>query len=376
MQQIRLAEVQLGAKLGKSVVLDDGRVLLHSGAELTEAFIRSLEAYGVDSVYVVTEAATGAFEVVSEATRRELFNEMRSVMTEISSSFTRAARSLKFPSVAFRTDGLEKTVDRVVSEVLANPRAVVTLQDIRQLDEYTMLHSIEVCILSAILGNAMGLSRPELGDLALAALLHDIGKTAIPLEILNKPARLTPEETTIMNRHTSMGWALLRTQRGVSEEAALVALQHHERWTGPGGYPLGLSGAKIHRYARICSVVDVYDAMTADRVYRRGLSPAEALEAMTGTMREAFEPGVLKLFLECVAPFPLGLLVELSDGRRGKVVGVDQRRLDRPRIRVMLDQRGAPLADPHEIDLAEEPSLAILRHLPDMAGDWLEAAKN
>lgn len=358
--------------MGKSVVTDDGRVLLNSGAELTEAFIRSLEAHGVDSVYVVEPkgSTAGAIEVVSMATRQELVHEMKAAMADISASFAQASRGVKFPNVAFKTEGLKKTVDRVVNEVLANPRAVVTLQDIRHVDEYTMLHSIEVCILSAILGNALGLSRAELGELSLAALLHDIGKTAIPPAILNKPARLTPEEVTIMNRHTSMGWALLRTQRGVSEEAALVALQHHERWTGAGGYPLGLSGAKIHRYARICSVADVYDAMTADRVYRRGLSPAEALQTMTGTMRDAFEPDVLKAFLECVAPFPIGLLVELSDGRMGEVVGVDQGRLDRPRIRVMTNESGLSLANPHEIDLALEPSVAIRRHLPDMAGDW------
>lgn len=375
---VRLSDAQPGAKLGKSVVTDDGRVLLPSGVELTEAFLRSLEAYGIESIYLAEPAPAVAAtnEVVSRQTRQDLAAEMKRAMKEVSASFTQASRGLRFASVAFRAEGLKRTVDRVVSEVLANPRALVTLQDIRQVDEYTMLHSIEVCILSAMVGNALGLSRAELGDLALSALLHDIGKTGIPPEVLNKPARLTPEETAIMNRHTSMGWSLLRTQKEVCEEAALVALQHHERWAGPGGYPMGLAGEKIHPYARICAVADVYDAMTADRVYRRGLAPAEALEVMTGPMKDAFQPDVLKAFLGCVAPFPLGLLVELSDGRMGEVVGVNPEKLDRPVIRVMVGVAGVPLTEPYEIKLSEEPSVQIVRHLPDVESAWLEEVQD
>ncbi|MFZ5822753.1 MAG: HD-GYP domain-containing protein [Bacillota bacterium] len=370
MRLVRLGEAQPGVRLGRSVVTEDGRVLLPSGVELTEAYIRSLATYAVDAVYVVevVEPTAAALEVVSRASRRDLGHEMKQAMREISSSFSQASRGIKFPSVAFQTAGLKRTVDRVVNEVLANPRALVTLQDIRQWDQYTLLHSIEVCILSTMVGSALGLSRAELGELAMSALLHDIGKTGIPLEILNKPGPLNPAEMSVMNRHTSLGWALLRTQRELSEAPGIVALQHHERWNGKSGYPLGLTGEKIHPYARICAVADVYDAMTADRVYRRGLSPAEALEAITGPLREGFDPGVLAAFLQCVAPFPVGLLVELSDGRTGEVVAVDHSRLDRPRVRVTGSSLGATPVEPHEIDLVAEASLSIVRRMPDLNG--------
>lgn len=374
MYRVSVEEAQPGARLGKSVITDDGRVLLPSGAELTDFFLRLLQAHGIDSLYLLQppERPSASHEVVSGEARKDLAAELTQALAEISTSFSRASRGLKFPSVAFQTYGLKRTVDRVVHEILANPRAVVTLQDIRQVDEYTMLHSIEVCILSSLVGNSLGLSRPELNELALAALLHDIGKIGVPLAVLNKPGRLSVEETAIMQRHTTVGWTLLRSQREVSEEAALVALQHHERWQGAGGYPLGLSGQQIHRFARICAVADVYDAMTADRVYRRGLSPAEALQIMTGSMKDAFEPAVLKAFLNCVAPFPMGMLVELSDGRMGEVVGVDQHRLDRPVVRVVVGEQGVPLTHPYDLRLTEDPSVQILRHLPDPHGDWME----
>lgn len=180
---VKLGKVQPGTRLGRSVLTEDGRVLLPSGVELTPGYIRSLAAHAVDAIYVVEpDVPPAAIGVVSRATHQDLAREMTQVMREISSSFTQASRGIKFPSVAFRTEVLKKTVDRVVNEVMANPRALVTLQDIRQWDEYTMLHSIEVCILSTMVGNGLGLSRTELGELAMAALLHDIGKTAIPLE--------------------------------------------------------------------------------------------------------------------------------------------------------------------------------------------------
>ncbi|MFZ5817584.1 MAG: HD-GYP domain-containing protein [Bacillota bacterium] len=377
MQRVQLSEARPGTRLGRSIITEDGRVLLPSGVELTEAYIRSLRSHGIESIYLLPPELITApsQEVVSPQVRQELTGEMRQVMGDISVSYHKASRGLKFPSVAFQTEGLKRAVDRVVSEVLANPRALITLQNIRQVDEYTMLHSIEVCILAVMVGNALGLSRTSLGELALAALLHDIGKTGIPLEILNKPERLTPEETAIMNRHTSLGWALLRSQREISEETAIVALQHHERFAG-GGYPLNLAGEQIHRYARVCAVVDVYDALTADRIYRRGLTPAEAIDLMAGPMSPGFEPDVLEAFLSCVAPYPLGLLVELSDGRTGQVVGIDQRRMDRPRILVTEEAGGRAPAEPYAVDLREEPALQVLRRRVDGESELLEEAAN
>ncbi len=308
--------------------------------------------------------------LVSPETRHDLVGEMRRAMDELSVSYAESGHGIQLPRLPLKTAGMKRAVDRVVSEVLANPKAVVTLHELRQADEYTMLHSIEVCILTTLLGSVVGMGRSELAGLSLAALLHDIGKMAIPRAILNKPGRHDQEETAVMQRHTSLGWTILRSQAGLSEELALVALQHHERFGG-GGYPLGLCGERIHQYARLCTVTDVYDAMTADRVYRKGFPPAEALATMTGSMKEAFDPQLLSCFVECVAPYPTGTPVELTDGRRGIVSGIDQARLDRPRVRVLQDRWGRPLDPPYELDLAEEPCLGVVREGTGLTGQSL-----
>jgi len=362
-----------GARLARPIISEDGQVLLPAGAVLTETYIRQLRRRGILTVVVDTDPRGTTLDVVSSALRQELTTATRELLTEIAASYRKASAGLRFPEITFEVDRVRRAVGKVVEEVLRHPKTVLTLQGIRAIDEYTMLHSIEVCILSAMAGNAMGLPRDDLKTLALAALLHDIGKTGIPLAILNKPGGLTPAEVEVMRRHAGLGWSLLRGQKDLEEEAALVALQHHERWSGEPGYPLRLSGEGIHPFARVCTVADVYDALTADRVYRKGLPPAEAIELMTGPMREMFDPRALEAFLQCVAPFPLGTVVELSDGRRGQVVAVDQRAMERPRIRLLVGADGRRIESEPEIDLQALPSVSIVRRVPPLSDELLEA---
>lgn len=296
-RRVEVAHAQTGERLARDVLSDDGRVLLAKGVTLTPTLLQLLEAHGIDSVYVLERGPSAEATPVPQVVRQQLTRELREAMREVAASFQQAASGLRLPTVPFKAVGLRRAVEEVVGEVVANPAAVSTLKGLREVDEYTMVHSVEVCILTTMLGNALGMGGSALVDLALCSLLHDIGKAGIPLEILNKPDRLTAEETEVMNRHTTLGWLALRDHPDLPPAAAQVALQHHERWGG-GGYPLGLSGDRIHPYAKVCSVADVYDALTADRVYRAGMTPAAAMRLMSGPMRDAFEPRLLTLFLE------------------------------------------------------------------------------
>jgi HD-GYP domain-containing protein (c-di-GMP phosphodiesterase class II) len=369
LHRVSTTEIRAGMRLGKSIIMADGRVLLQAGTVLKESFIDPLLAHGVAAVYVVNELAPDVepVDVISDETRQRLGAELKKTMAEIDRTFSEAAKlGVRRFRASIRAERLKATVDQIIGELMANPKATVSLQDIRTADEYTLGHSVNVCILSTLLGVELGYSPQELRELALGALLHDVGKTAVPPEILNKPGKLTPDEIAIMNQHTTMGWMMLKDQREISYTAAIVALQHHERWSG-GGYPMNLSGNQIYKFARVTAVADCYDAMVADRVYRKGLSPAVALETLSGPMHGYFEPRIILSFLNCVAPWPVGSMVEITGGQKAVIVSAERGKADRPRVRVLLEPDGTPIAQPFEIDLFRERSVDIVRTLHEDA---------
>lgn len=299
-RRVPVTELQPGDLTARDVLSEDGRILLSTGVRLTRTYIDHLAQHGVEAVYLPdTAPPRPPAPEVSRRLRREVTNELRQLTANLRRTMQQSAAAVQLPELHLDTSGIRRAVVRVVSEVITHPAAALPLQELRQADEYTLLHSVEVCLLSTMLGRAMGIRGTALVDLAMGALLHDVGKVGIPTAILNKPDRLTDEELAIMKRHTTLGWVMLREQPDLPPEVALVALQHHERWDGRG-YPLQLAGEQIHLFSRICMVADVYDALTADRVYREGIHPTEALAMMAGPMREMFDPGALETFMAAV----------------------------------------------------------------------------
>lgn len=299
-RRVPVTELRPGDRLARDVLSDDGRILLSTGVRLTRAYIRQLSQHGIQAVYLPdTAAPQPPAPEVSHRLRREVTRELRQLTEHLRQTMQQAATAVQLPRLQLDTSGIRRAVVQVVREVLTHPAAALPLQELRQVDEYTLLHSVEVCMLSTMIGRAMGIRVSALVDLAMGALLHDVGKVGIPQAILNKPDRLTPEEAEVMRRHTTLGWVMLREQPDLPPEVALVALQHHERWDGRG-YPLKLAGEQIHRFARVCTVADVYDALTADRVYREGIHPSEALSMMAGPMQDMFDPEVLQIFMAAI----------------------------------------------------------------------------
>jgi putative nucleotidyltransferase with HDIG domain len=381
MLRVPVTEIRSGMRLARSVELPGGRLFLSAGEILRESYIEPLLRHGIVAVYVVNELAPDVMppEVISEETRRQVTQELRQIHDDMRRAFAAASsKGLSRFQVGLNTERLKQVVGRVVDELLAQPRVVFNLQDIRTADEYTLGHSVSVCILSTLLGTVMGYTREELRNLALGALLHDIGKIMTPPEILNKPGKLTPEEIVIMNRHTVDGWEILKDQREMPVTAAIVALQHHERWLG-GGYPEGLKGKQIYKFARVCAVADCFDAMTADRVYRPGMAPARALEILTREMKGFFQPELLWSFSQCVAPYPVGSLVTITGGQKAVVVAVTRGQTYKPRIRIVADAEGRPLAEPKELELAEHPEVRIVSLVregpPELELSEVEAAR-
>lgn len=353
MQRVPLSQVRPGMRVGRAIYSADGRVLLNAGVVLRESYIEHLKKLGIPSVYIETDLAPDVQppEVIKEQTRRQLTKELKTFLTTVSGSFGASAKKTATSFGASDINDLNRAMAEVVSELADNPNALIHLQDIRLADEYTLGHSIEVCVLSVMVGVSLGMDNASLRELGLGAVLHDVGKQRIPPEILNKPGPLTAEEMKIMQTHTTIGFEILTGQRQVSYHSAHVALQHHERWNG-GGYPRALKAEQIHPYARIVAIADVYDAMVADRVYRPGYAPERALRVLAEICHDFFDPKVYAAFVVNIAKYPVGTLVTLSDGATAVVLEVKKGMPDSPRVRVVKDAAGNRLANPQEIDLA------------------------
>lgn len=194
--------------------------------------------------------------------------------------------------------------------------------ELKSKDEYTYRHSVCVGIIAALLGKWLKLSSEELYDLALGATLHDIGKARVPAEILNKPGRLSQDEYMEMKRHTVYGYRLLRDIPEISERAALIALQHHEREDG-GGYPFSLRSEKIDRLAKIVAIADVYHAMSSSRVYHQAEPFHIVISQMQNDVFGKFDPSIMLVFLYRIMESLVGRRVLLSSGEEGTILMVD-----------------------------------------------------
>jgi len=254
-----------------------------------------------------------------------------------------------------RVEGAKEVVAEMAESVIRNPDAMVVLSQLKNADEYTALHSLRVCILALTFGRHLDLSREELNLLGVGALLHDVGKMKVPTDILNKPGRLTDQEFEIMKSHVPEGVKILSNAQGIPQQSIEVAAYHHERYGGRG-YASGLSGDKIGLFGMISGIVDCYDAITSDRVYHTGMSSYEALTKMYTWRHTDFHPGLIEQFIQCMGIYPVGSIVELSDGRVGVVVTVNRRRRLKPRIALVLNSDKQPYKKTRIINLAEPES--------------------
>jgi putative nucleotidyltransferase with HDIG domain len=244
-----------------------------------------------------------------------------------------------------------KMIEEISDSMTRNPGALISLARLKTADDYTYMHSTAVCALMIALGRQLKLDEELNRKLGVAGLLHDLGKAMMPLEILNKPGKLTDEEFRIMKSHPEEGIKLLRESHGVDEIAFDVVLRHHEKAEG-SGYPEGLKSDEISLYAKMGAVCDVYDAITSNRPYKAGWDPAESLRKMAEWSAGHFDPAVFQAFVKSLGIYPVGSLVRLSSGRLGVVVGQSPKSLLMPRIKVFFSTRGNARVMPELIDLS------------------------
>jgi len=230
-------------------------------------------------------------------------------------------------------------VSRLADQVIQNPDALVWLTHLKNRDEYTATHCINVCILALTFGRSLDLDDEPLHKLGMGALLHDIGKMQVPDEILNKPGRLSKAEFEIMKGHPTHGHAMLVDDHELEAESLHVVLHHHERLDG-GGYPQGLAEVDIPLLTRIASIVDVYDAITSDRCYHDGVSPALALENLFKWSKGNFDVRLLEQFIKCLGIYPIGSVVRLNTNEVGMVVATDHDHRVKPIVLLAMNGDG------------------------------------
>lgn len=232
-------------------------------------------------------------------------------------------------------------VSQLTDSIIQNESALVLLSQLKQHDEYTVRHSLNVCILALLLGKHMDFTEQDLRVLGVGALLHDIGKMKLPDKILNKPGKLEWEEFELIKEHPDIGYRLLKQKSGLPWGALDVVRSHHERVDG-SGYPRGLDSERIGMFPRITSVVDVYDAITTNRAYHDGISPHEALRQMYESHAGAFPEELLDRFIQCLSIFPIGSLVELDNGDIGVVMSVNHHKHLLPVVLLVLNKERVP----------------------------------
>ncbi len=244
----------------------------------------------------------------------------------------------------------KKAVAECVNSILNAPDALLWMTQLKNRDLYTSQHSMNVCILAIALGRQINLPVKELNNVGLCGMMHDMGKMSVPLEVLNKPGKLEPDELKIMQSHPELGWKLLMSSNDMYGGAIDVAHSHHERLDG-NGYPRKLTAEKITPYTRIVTIVDMYDAITSDRVYQRGRTHLEAINIMTKMCGTHLDSGLTYKFIECLGIYPPGSIVEMSNGEIAIVVEANQKRL-KPKIILLLDEDKNP-RDERMVDLSK-----------------------
>jgi putative nucleotidyltransferase with HDIG domain len=241
-------------------------------------------------------------------------------------------------------------VDGLAQAVAQNRTALLALTTLKNYDNYTFTHMVNVSILTMGQARALGIDGPLLREFGLSALMHDIGKVRTPLEVLNKPDKLTDAEFTIMKRHTVDGAEILRTTPDMPTLAPVVAFEHHLRLDGTG-YPLGITRPTLNVGTMLCSIADVYDAMRSQRAYQQAFPSDRILEVMKRNDGTQFDQHLVRRFVQLIGIYPVGNLVRLNTGEIAVVLKVNAADPQRPQVRVLFDREGKRLALSYDLTL-------------------------
>lgn len=352
LRAIELAYVTEEHRLATPIFDDNSKVLLSRGVRLKSSLVEKLINLGHTRVYIqddFTECEVN--HIISPEIKQKAIGHIRKLSVLATSKDNNIGEQ-------FEQDLLlaKASISTIVDDLFTKKDLVIDLMDLKTVGGYLYEHSINVMILSLVLGISIGLNRSELDKLALSASLHDIGLMFVPPDILNKTKPLTKGEFEIVKRHPLLGFEFLKATTDLSPLIRIPVLQHHETYNGKG-YPNQLEHTKVHLFSKIIGLIDAFDAMTSDRPHRKALPTQEVIEFIMGSGGTIFDPGLAKAFIKHINPYPLNTIVELNDGSIGIVVKINDKIFTRPIIRLVVNKDKTKTSQ--LIDLLEEKNLVI-----------------
>lgn len=334
--------------LGKNILTSDGKMLLRAGVKLNSIYIKKLHSLGVFYIYVEDKRLDDVLvedDKLSELKQTAMKNMSKIIKNIYSSNRKDVKDSLNI-------------VEELVNYIIDSGDVNISLCDIKTYDNYTYVHCLDTCIMSSFLGLTSGFNESELKELGIGAILHDVGKTKISKQIINKHGGLTSEEFDEIKKHPTYGEEILKKNINIPNSILRAVAEHHERFDG-NGYPKRLIGKQISKFAKVISICDVYDAVSNNRSYREKYSPSDAYELILAGSDSLFDCNLVKKFKETFAVYPLGCCLKLSNGVEGYVIKQNANFPDRPVIRVLYDSQTRKPITFYEINLLENACLAV-----------------
>ena len=338
-----------GMTLGNNLWGKNGELVLAQDVVLTQEYIRRIGNLNYNGIYV-EDAVSRDLEIANIIDDRI---KARTVSC-VKDVFICAENTNTITKQSFTE--MQDQIETIVDEILNNKSTMVNMIDLKVFDDYTYFHSVNVAVLSIVLGVSMGLKKQVLSDLGIGAILHDIGKIFVNKDILLKNGALTNNEFGEIKKHSQYGYDYIKKEFNMNQSSKLGILEHHEKYEG-GGYPSSKMGENISLFGRIIAIADVYDAMTSDRSYRKAIIPSEVIEYIMGNSEILFDPELVNIFIKKIAPYPTGTCVELSNGLSGIVTENYENYCLRPKIRIY--KNGNQDVKMYDINLADKQFLNV-----------------
>ena len=339
---IAVEKCQIGMKIAETIFNNYGGIIVSQDSILDHHTIKKLQMLDISKIKIyelsnenIEENGEG-FKIKYDAQ----VENVKDIIKDIS-----AGKNLEMEKINI-------IVDSVVGSVKENRDIVSCINEVRDADEYTYTHCMNVSLLSMMIGKWLKLDQKKIQDLAYTGILHDIGKAKIDPAILNKPGKLNDEEYEEIKKHVVYGYRLIENIPDVSKNIALGVLMHHEREDGTG-YMLKATGEQIHEYAKIVAVADVYDAMTSNRVYRAKQCPFDVFESIQNGTFGKLDIKICNTFLNCIANYYIGDICKLNTGEEGEITYINPINIARPLLRL----------DNVYIDLSKETDIKIVEVL-------------
>jgi HD-GYP domain-containing protein (c-di-GMP phosphodiesterase class II) len=326
-----LVECKIGEVIGEDVIdIRTGTILCNKGHIITGESLGWLDKFICSDIYI---------QIEEEAPQNISWNRVWNVDEKSTKVYTQNTKKLQNVFEQVKNNGnikkqeVEEVRETFFQELNTNHNIMGCVNKVKTIDEYTYIHSMNVGMLSVLIGKWMKLDEKTLEKLFLTGILHDLGKYKVDLEVLNKRGRLTPKEYELVRAHVQYSYEMVKEMEGIDDEIIRGVHEHHERIDG-SGYPQGLKGDEISLFGKILSIADTYDAMISERVYKAKHTPFFVMETLIKEGIDKLDTSILLTFLKNIAEYYVGVQVKLNDGRAGEVVFIHPHSIHTPIVKV------------------------------------------